>query len=112
MGNHFGIDIAASGNVPIVAAADGVVSRSYYSPSYGNVVFVVHYIDGQTYETVYAHMRSRSISDGTPVSKGQLLGYMGNTGHSYGQHLHFELHVGLWNNAKSNAVDPRRYISF
>jgi len=112
MGNHFGVDIAASGNVPIVAAADGVVNRSYYSPSYGNVVFVVHYIEGQTYETVYAHMRSRSISDGAQVSKGQVLGYMGNTGHSYGQHLHFELHVGLWNNGKSNAVDPRRYISF
>lgn len=104
---HAGIDIAASGPVPIVAAANGVVSRSYTSSSYGNVVFVVHHLNGQTYETVYAHMRSRSVSEGQVVSKGQQLGVMGNTGHSYGQHLHFELHVGLWNMAKSNAVDPR-----
>ncbi|WP_233713440.1 murein hydrolase activator EnvC family protein [Lederbergia citri] len=109
---HAGVDIAASGAVPIVAAADGVVSRSYNSSSYGNVVFVVHHLNGQTYETVYAHMRSRSVSEGQVVSKGQQLGVMGNTGHSYGQHLHFELHVGLWNMSKSNAVDPRRYISF
>ncbi|MBS4200363.1 peptidoglycan DD-metalloendopeptidase family protein [Bacillus sp. FJAT-49732] len=109
---HAGVDIAASGPVPIVAAANGVVSRSYTSSSYGNVVFVVHHLNGQTYETVYAHMRSRSVSEGQVVSKGQQLGVMGNTGHSYGQHLHFELHVGLWNMSKSNAVDPRRYISF
>jgi len=109
---HAGIDIAASGPVPIVAAASGVVSKSYKSSSYGNVVFVVHHLNGQTYETVYAHMRSRSVSEGQVVSKGQQLGIMGNTGHSYGQHLHFELHVGLWNGAKSNAVDPRRYINF
>lgn len=112
LGEHYGIDIAASGTVPIVAAADGVVSSSYFSPSYGNVVFVVHHLNGQTYTTVYAHMSSRSISAGSAVSKGQLLGYMGNTGHSYGQHLHFELHIGSWNAAKSNAVDPRNYISF
>ncbi|MCR2822403.1 murein hydrolase activator EnvC family protein [Lederbergia panacisoli] len=109
---HAGLDIAASGPVPIVAAASGVVSRSYTSSSYGNVVFVVHHLNGQTYETVYAHMRSRSVSTGQTVSKGQQLGVMGNTGHSYGQHLHFELHVGLWNMSKSNAVDPRRYINF
>ncbi|HEY4554267.1 MAG TPA: peptidoglycan DD-metalloendopeptidase family protein [Bacillaceae bacterium] len=112
LGNHFGIDIAAKGTVPVVAAADGVVSSSYTSSSYGNVVFVVHHINGQMYTTVYAHLRSRSVSAGQSVSKGQLLGYMGNTGQSYGQHLHFELHVGGWNAAKSNAVDPRKYINF
>lgn len=109
---HAGIDIAASGTVPIVAAADGVVSRSYLSSSYGNVVFISHSIGGQLYTTVYAHMSSRLASSGQVVAKGQQIGYMGNTGHSYGQHLHFEVHKGPWNAAKSNAVNPLNYVSY
>ncbi|MFB9759006.1 SH3 domain-containing protein [Ectobacillus funiculus] len=107
---HYGLDIAASGTVPIAAAADGVVTRSYFSASYGNVVFVSHNINGQTYTTVYAHLSSRSVSAGQRVTQGQQLGFMGNTGESEGQHLHFEIHKGGWNIAKSNAVDPRPYI--
>ena len=107
---HAGIDIAASGTVPVVAAADGVVSRSYFSSSYGNVVFVTHNISGQTWTTVYAHLSSRQASNGAVVAKGQQIGIMGNTGHSYGQHLHFELHKGTWNYSKSNAVNPLSYI--
>ena len=106
LGEHFGVDIAAGGTVPIVAAADGVVIRSYYSSSYGNAIFIAHSIGGQTYTTVYAHMRSRSVGSGQTVSKGQQIGIMGNTGQSYGQHLHFELHRGSWNAAKSNAINP------
>ncbi|QST02080.1 peptidoglycan DD-metalloendopeptidase family protein (plasmid) [Pontibacillus sp. ALD_SL1] len=109
--NHNGIDIAKSGTVPIVASADGVVRRSYESSSYGNVVFVQHDFDGKTYETLYAHMRNREVSVGEIVARGQLLGYMGNTGHSTGQHLHFEIHKdGLWNYEKSNVVDPMPYL--
>jgi murein DD-endopeptidase MepM/ murein hydrolase activator NlpD len=67
---------------------------------------IAHSINGQTYTTVYAHMSSRSVGDGAVVSKGQQIGYMGNTGDSYGQHLHFELHRGPWNAAKSNAINP------
>ena len=107
---HAGIDIAASGTVPVVAAADGVVSRSYTSSSYGNVIFVTHNISGQTWTTVYAHLSSRQASTGAVVAKGQQIGIMGNTGHSYGQHLHFELHKGTWNYSKSNAVNPLSYI--
>ncbi|TKC17066.1 murein hydrolase activator EnvC family protein [Robertmurraya kyonggiensis] len=104
--DHKGIDIAASGTVPIVAAADGVVIRSYYSTSYGNCIFISHSINGQIYTTVYAHMRQRIASEGQVVSKGQQIGIMGNTGASYGQHLHFELHKGEWNMSKSNAINP------
>lgn len=104
--DHKGIDIAASGTVPIVAAADGVVIRSYYSTSYGNCIFISHSINGQIYTTVYAHMRERIASEGQVVSKGQQIGIMGNTGASYGQHLHFELHKGEWNISKSNAINP------
>lgn len=110
-GNHFGLDIAAKGKVSIVAAADGYVFRSYYSSSYGNVIFIRHNLGGRTYTTVYAHLSARNVSEGTSVSKGQHIGYMGNTGQSYGQHLHFEIHEGDWNASKSNAVDPRRYIN-
>ncbi|CAH0157060.1 MULTISPECIES: M23 family metallopeptidase [Bacillaceae] len=107
---HAGIDIAASGTVPVVAAADGVVSRSYFSSSYGNVVFVTHSIGGQQWTTVYAHLSSRQVGEGAVVAKGQQVGIMGNTGHSFGQHLHFELHKGPWNYSKSNAVNPLNYI--
>ncbi|MGD6842934.1 murein hydrolase activator EnvC family protein [Bacillus infantis] len=103
---HAGVDIAKSGTVPVVAAANGVVIRSYYSSSYGNVVFISHSIEGQVYTTVYAHLSSRSIGTGATVSKGQQIGIMGNTGDSQGQHLHFELHRGPWNAAKSNAINP------
>jgi peptidoglycan hydrolase CwlO-like protein len=108
---HAGIDIANSQSVPIWAAADGVVIRSYYSSSYGNVIFMSHYFNGQVYTTVYAHMSSRLVGEGAVVKKGQTIGYMGNTGYSTGQHLHFELHVGEWNAAKSNAVNPLNYFS-
>jgi peptidoglycan hydrolase CwlO-like protein len=108
--NHNGIDIAASGKVPIVAAADGVVSRSYFSSSYGNAIFITHYINGKQYTTVYAHMSSRMASNGQTVKKGQQIGLMGNTGRSFGQHLHFEIHEGPWNISKSNAVNPRKYF--
>ncbi|MBE3571247.1 MAG: peptidoglycan DD-metalloendopeptidase family protein [Bacillales bacterium] len=107
---HAGVDIANRADVPIVAAADGVVIRSYYSPSYGNAIFISHSINGQIYTTVYAHMQSRSVGTGAVVSKGQQIGVMGNTGYSFGQHLHFEIHKGPWNAAKSNAVDPLGYL--
>ncbi|MHC0037848.1 murein hydrolase activator EnvC family protein [Pseudoneobacillus sp. C159] len=107
---HYGIDIANRSSVPIVAAADGVVIRSYYSPSYGNVVFLAHSINGQIFTTVYAHMSVRHVGEGAVVSKGQQLGIMGNTGDSQGQHLHFEVHKGPWNDAKSNAVNPLNYV--
>ncbi|MGC4376832.1 peptidoglycan DD-metalloendopeptidase family protein [Fictibacillus sp. Mic-4] len=106
---HAGVDIAARGTVPIYAAADGTVIRSYYSTSYGNCIFISHSIKGQVYTTVYAHMSSRVVNGGS-VHRGQLIGYMGNTGASHGQHLHFELHKGPWNMAKSNAIDPRPYF--
>ncbi|HWO78116.1 MAG TPA: M23 family metallopeptidase [Bacillus sp. (in: firmicutes)] len=110
--NHFGVDFAAPGTHEIYAAADGTVSRSYISSSYGEVIFIVHVIDGQTWETVYAHMRegSRRVMEGDRVRQGQVIGIMGNTGDSTGQHLHFELHKGRWNINKTNAVDPLPYL--
>lgn len=111
--NHHGIDIAQSGTRPIYAAAEGTVSRSYTSTSYGECIFILHNINGQQWETVYAHMRtgSRKVKAGQSVKRGQTIGTMGNTGHSTGQHLHFELHRGRWNINKTNAVDPLKYLN-
>lgn len=108
--NHKGIDIASSGAIPIIAAAAGTVTRSDYSSSYGNVIFISHQKDGKTYTTVYAHLRSRSVEQGQVVQQGQPIGIMGNTGASRGQHLHFEIHEGSWNINKSNAVDPMLFL--
>lgn len=95
---HAGIDIGKRGAVvPVVAAADGYVFRSYFSSSYGNVIFITHVINGQVYTTVYAHLEARLAGEGQAVRKGQVIGYMGNTGRSTGPHLHFELHRGQWN---------------
>jgi len=108
---HSGLDIAKPGDVAVVASADGVVSKSYYSPAvYGHVVMIVHNINGKTYETLYAHMRNRAVSEGQTVAKGTYIGKMGSTGDSTGQHLHFEIHNGRWNSARSNAVNPLLFI--
>ncbi|WP_066065484.1 murein hydrolase activator EnvC family protein [Neobacillus soli] len=102
---HWGFDIAQSGgNVPIFAAADGEVYVSHYSSTYGNVVYILHNINGQTYTTVYAHMQRSLVGAGTNVKKGQQIGVMGNTGDSRGQHLHFELYKGRWQ--YHSAINP------
>lgn len=111
--DHYGVDFACSGdNNEIKATASGTVTRSSYSDSYGEVIYLLHTINNQEYETVYAHMRtgSRTVQLGDTVTQGQVIGIMGNTGQSTGQHLHFELHVGRWNESKSNAVDPIPYL--
>ncbi|MCP8968126.1 SH3 domain-containing protein [Ectobacillus ponti] len=107
---HYGIDIAKAGTVEVKAAAAGTVCKSYYSNSYGNVVFVAHRLNGTLYTTVYAHLKSRSVNVGQQVQQGQLLGYMGNTGDATGQHLHFELHKGEWTSGKTNALNPLLYL--
>lgn len=110
---HHGVDFGKngrSGDVHVVAVEAGTVISSYYSSSYGNVVMISHNVNGQVLTTLYAHLENRFVSDGQRVEKGQLLGYMGNTGRSFGAHLHFEVHKGPWNGAKSNSVDPMRYI--
>lgn len=110
---HYGIDIGKngrSGDVPIVAVQDGTVVTARYMNGYGNTIMIAHYIDGELITTLYAHLDSYAVSEGDTVSKGQVIGMMGNTGRSFGAHLHFEVHEGGWNGAKSNAVDPLKYI--
>jgi len=110
---HNGVDIAQSGSRPIYAVADGLVRRSYLSSSYGETIMIKHSINGLIWESVYAHMRSgsRKFRVGDKVKQGDVIGFMGSTGNSTGQHLHFELHKkGLWNIKKSNSVNPEDYL--
>ena len=97
--HHLGTDIRASYGTPIMSARGGVVSKSEYNSSYGNYVVVTH--DGGI-STLYAHMSSRAVSVGQIVTQGQTLGYVGSTGSSTGNHLHFEVRV---NSVRVDAID-------
>ncbi len=91
-GNHTGIDIPAARGTPIYAAKSGVVVTSVMGTgsawSYGNYVVVSH-SDGTS--TLYAHMNSRAVQKGQTVRQGEVVGYVGTTGRSTGNHLHFEV---------------------
>ncbi len=92
---HKGIDISGSGigGKPIVAAADGTVTTAGYNTGgYGNYVVINHgYSNGKLMTTHYGHMRSIAVSTGQTVKRGQVIGYVGTTGSSTGNHLHFEV---------------------
>lgn len=92
--NHTGTDIPAPGGTPIYAANDGVVTTvntNPYGSSYGYYCIISH---GGGYATLYAHQcQAPAVSVGQTVSKGQVIGYVGTTGRSTGNHLHFELRV-------------------
>lgn len=108
---HYGIDIANSVGTPIYAAAGGEITYASTMGGYGNVIMMVHTIDGETFSSVYAHLSAFSVSVGDTVSAGQQIGKMGNTGRSTGPHLHFEIHTGPWRGQKEGVVNPLRYIS-
>lgn len=107
---HRGTDFAAPGGTPIYAIADGVVSAARAMNSYGNCVQVSHGTadDGHRYDSLYAHMSSIAVAQGAAVQKGDLLGYVGNTGNVYGAgggyHLHLELRVD------GSRVDPLGFV--
>ena len=106
LGNHKGIDISgknASGSL-VVAGASGVVTEAGWNAGgYGNYVKINH---GNGIETLYAHMLDNSVavSPGDVVQKGQVVGQVGNTGYSFGAHLHFEVRI---NGVK---VNPAPYL--
>lgn len=97
--SHTGIDIPAPRNTNIYAAKSGVVTTSIKKGSYGNYVVISH-SDGTS--TLYAHMNSRAVKEGQTVKQGQVIGYVGTTGSSTGNHLHFEVRV---NGTRKNPTD-------
>ena len=107
---HAGIDFAAPAGTPIYAAASGYVQvAGWSSGGYGNYVIIYHgkMSDGTAYSTLYGHMRSVATTAGKYVKQGELIGYVGSTGNSTGNHLHLEVWKG---GSKANAVNPRSYI--
>ena len=107
---HAGTDFAAPAGTPIYAAASGYVQvAGWSSGGYGNYVIIYHgkMSDGNTYSTLYGHMKSVATSAGKYVKQGELIGYVGSTGNSTGNHLHLEVWKG---GSKANAVNPRSCI--
>lgn len=94
---HKGIDLAAPRNTPIYATADGVVTFSGRNGGYGNFVKLNH---KNGYKTAYAHMNSIAVRKGKTVQKGDLIGYVGSTGSSTGNHLHYEVYY------QDKLIDP------
>jgi hypothetical protein len=113
-GVHNGIDIVKNKLQcdDLIAHSDGTVvlvqtghknnKLATGMSAYGNCVKIDH---GNGYYTLYAHMANVKVKKGDKVKKGQVLGYMGNTGHSFGAHVHFEVFNG------SNKIDPTPYIN-
>ncbi len=98
---HEGIDIGAPGGAPIQASASGTVIFAGWMGGYGNLVVLDH---GGGLATAYAHQPSIVMGGGQSVSQGQVIGYVGCTGHCFGDHLHFEVRVN------GSPVDPLGYL--
>lgn len=85
---HTGIDLAYPSGTPVYAAADGVAKLVSSGAGYGNYVLLAH---GSGYSTLYGHLTAFAVPDGTVVTRGELIGFVGSTGFSTGSHLHFEV---------------------
>lgn len=104
-GFHDGIDLATSAGTPIMASMAGTVVESSYHPSAGNHVIIQHSNGLYTY---YMHMNAPGIGAGAQVSAGQVIGAVGTTGNSTGNHLHFGISSSLW----GGFIDPTSMLSF
>jgi murein DD-endopeptidase MepM/ murein hydrolase activator NlpD len=98
---HAGVDIAVGSGAPIRAAAAGRVVLMGWVGGYGNYTCIQH---GGSLSTCYAHQSSFATSNGASVGQGQVIGYVGCTGHCFGDHLHFETRSG------GSPVDPMGYL--
>ena len=98
---HQGIDIGVPMGTPIKAAAAGTIIYCGWESGYGNLTVIDH---GGNLATAYGHQSSIAVTCGEQVAQGQVIGYVGCTGHCTGPHLHFEVRVG------GNPVDPMGYL--
>ena len=99
---HQGIDIAAEMGTPIVATADGVVTiAGWNAGGYGNMVDIDH---GSGVSTRYGHASAVMVTAGQRVRRGQIIAYVGSTGHSTGPHLHYEVRLS------GQPVNPTSYL--
>jgi len=98
---HTGIDIGGPIGMPIHAAKSGTIITASWLGGYGNAVVISH---GGGFSTLYGHQSRIAVHDGESVSQGQIIGYVGSTGHSTGPHLHFETRVN------GSPQNPRIYL--
>ncbi len=98
---HEGLDIGVSYGTPIHAAASGTVIYCGWESGYGNLTVIDH---GGNLATAYGHQSSIAVHCGQQVAQGDVIGYVGSTGHSTGPHLHFEVRVN------GAPVDPMGYL--
>jgi murein DD-endopeptidase MepM/ murein hydrolase activator NlpD len=98
---HTGIDIGAPTGYPILAAAAGTVIYCGWEEGYGNLVVLDN---GGNLSTAYAHQSAIAVGCGQQVNQGDVIGYVGCTGHCFGSHLHFEVRID------GNPVDPLGYL--
>lgn len=95
--HHNGVDFVPGGGTPIYAVADGIVTtHSDDAYGYGNHVIISHDVNGMQFDSLYAHMLTGSspLVAGDAVTVGDFIGLVGDTGDSYGAHLHFEIRIG------------------
>lgn len=101
-GRHRGMDVSADKNTPIYAAEAGwVIYQGKKFNGYGKLIIIEH---SKTWATFYAHMNDWAVKEGSWVKKGDLIGYVGNTGRSTGMHLHFEIRY------KNKPINPAPYF--
>lgn len=98
---HEGVDIAAWQGTPVRATADGKVVFSGRKSGYGNIISIRHEYG---YKTLYGHLSKRLVEEGQRVTKGMAVGRVGNTGHSTGSHVHYEILVN------GKIIDPWPYL--
>jgi hypothetical protein len=92
LGSHLGVDIATSAGTPVRSIGDGEIITAGWSNGWGNVVTVKHFLADKTViYSNYAHLSKILVTKGNSVSAGKTVGEVGNTGNSYGNHLHFQI---------------------
>ncbi len=98
---HSGVDIRGRTGDKVVATGDGIVKKSAYNKGLGHHVIISH---GNGYETVFAHLSKRLVKRGEQVTRGQVIGLLGNSGRSTGSHLHYEIRL------RGKPINPIKYL--
>lgn len=104
-GSHEGVDIATAQGTPVHSIGEGVIVFAGWQMGWGNVVAIKHTLsDGKAIYSSYSHLSKTSVIKGSMVQAGSTIGEVGNTGNSYGNHLHFQLDT-------TNQSHPYYYVT-
>ncbi len=104
-GSHLGVDIATSAGTPVLSIGDGEVVSAGWANGWGNTVAVKHALgDSSVIYSTYSHLSKIDVAKGSKISRAQKIGEVGNTGNSYGNHLHFQIDT-------TNQAHPYYYVT-